>query len=230
MVSKFILMTSPVVQNTYSRRWEDKFDGTFGLQLDPSLDYIGLTAQHDSEWPFFLPSGTAGLPPMLQPSAATLVGISDPWSPLWYATCVDHVYRTASGDTVEVDHHGRRRSPSWPMPDVYWTQELTDRTAPKLDPDSQPFGYIPVNPLNNPTQSVSVSSLFPDLSSNRSTPLVHLPHTRSQSPRFEGDLYAALWVSGEGADRTGWCGYCSSWHKLKDSAYWYHMQYSVSMS
>lgn len=47
------------------------------------------------------------------------------------------------------------------------------------------------------------------------------PPLQKQNPRFEGDLYAALWVRGEGASRAGWCGFCASWHKLKDSAYWY---------
>ncbi|KAK1063813.1 hypothetical protein LTR12_014153 [Friedmanniomyces endolithicus] len=206
------------------------FDGTFGLQLDPSFDCSGLTAQQDNEWPFFLPSGTAGLPPLLEPSVATLVSISDTWNPSWQATCVDHVYRTPPADAVKVVDYGPRSSPSWSMLDVYWTQELTDRTTPTIDPGGLPFESVAVKPVNNPALSVSVASLFPDLSSNRSTPLAQPSHIRRQNPRFEGDLYAALWVSGEGADRIGWCGYCSSWHKLKDSAYWYHMQYSVSTS
>ena len=42
-----------------------------------------------------------------------------------------------------------------------------------------------------------------------------------QSLRFEGDLYTAVWVRGEGIERAGWCGFCSSWHKLKDSAFWF---------
>ncbi|KAF7191209.1 Meiotic expression up-regulated protein 26 [Pseudocercospora fuligena] len=53
---------------------------------------------------------------------------------------------------------------------------------------------------------------------------------RRQSPRFSGDRYTARWVRGEGIDRAGWCGVCSSWHKLKDSAYWYHMHYSHGIS
>lgn len=44
---------------------------------------------------------------------------------------------------------------------------------------------------------------------------------QTQSPRFEGDLYTAPFIKGEGVERAGWCGFCSSWHKLKDSAYWY---------
>lgn len=43
---------------------------------------------------------------------------------------------------------------------------------------------------------------------------------QKQSPRFEHDIYTALWVRGEGVSRAGWCGFCSSWLKLKDSAYW----------
>jgi len=215
-----IPMSLPVVQKTYSRRWDDIFEGTFGLQLDPSLDYSGFNMQQETEWPFSLPSGTAGLPPLPQPDLATLVSISDTWNPSWQATGVDHVYRTLSADAVEVVDHGPRDSLSWSMLDVYWTQELTHRTAPKLDPGGLPFESIAVKPVNNPAQNVSVASLFPDLSLDRSTPLAQASRIRRQSPRFEGDLYAALWVSGEGADRIGWCGYCSSWHKLKDSAYW----------
>ncbi|KAF2207463.1 hypothetical protein CERZMDRAFT_119045 [Cercospora zeae-maydis SCOH1-5] len=52
------------------------------------------------------------------------------------------------------------------------------------------------------------------------------PVPRRQSPRFVGDEYTARWVRGNGTDRAGWCRLCSSWHKLKDSAYWYHMHYS----
>ncbi|EME89144.1 uncharacterized protein MYCFIDRAFT_89652 [Pseudocercospora fijiensis CIRAD86] len=33
---------------------------------------------------------------------------------------------------------------------------------------------------------------------------------RRQSPRFSGDQYTATWVRGEGSDRAGWCGVCSS--------------------
>lgn len=42
---------------------------------------------------------------------------------------------------------------------------------------------------------------------------------RQQSPRFLGDEYAASWVRGSGVERTGWCGFCPTWHRLKDSAY-----------
>lgn len=41
-----------------------------------------------------------------------------------------------------------------------------------------------------------------------------------QRPRSDGDLYTAPYIKGEGVERMGWCAFCSSWHKLKDSAYW----------
>lgn len=46
---------------------------------------------------------------------------------------------------------------------------------------------------------------------------------RPQNPRFVGDEYAAAWVRGSGVERSGWCGLCPTWHKLKDSQYWYHV-------
>lgn len=57
-----------------------------------------------------------------------------------------------------------------------------------------------------------------------------LPKPRRQDPRWDGDEYAARWVRGEGIARTGFCGICSTWHKLKDSAYWYHMHYTHGIS
>ncbi|KAK3055657.1 hypothetical protein LTR09_003578 [Extremus antarcticus] len=53
---------------------------------------------------------------------------------------------------------------------------------------------------------------------------------QQQRPRFDGDQYTALFVRGQGIDRAGWCGYCSSWHKMKDSAFWYHIHYSHGIS
>lgn len=47
------------------------------------------------------------------------------------------------------------------------------------------------------------------------------PGMQRQRPRFEGDLYTAPWVRGEGTERAGWCSFCSTWHRLKDSAFWY---------
>lgn len=75
--------------------------------------------------------------------------------------------------------------------------------------------------------------LFAGLDGQQSTPtvsdsmLMALPDVepKPQSPRSESDLYTARWTVGEGKDRRGWCGYCSTYWKLKDSAYWYHLHY-----
>ena len=53
---------------------------------------------------------------------------------------------------------------------------------------------------------------------------------RKQSARFEHDLYTPNWVRGHGNSRAGWCGYCTSWHTLKDSAYWYHQHFAHGIS
>ncbi|KAK5173773.1 uncharacterized protein LTR77_002454 [Saxophila tyrrhenica] len=53
---------------------------------------------------------------------------------------------------------------------------------------------------------------------------------QQQRARFDGDQYTAAWTRGQGTDRAGWCGFCSTWHKMKDSAYWYHMHYSHGIS
>jgi len=63
--------------------------------------------------------------------------------------------------------------------------------------------------------------LLPSPSSDMS--FLDSPESRNlykQNPRFVGDLYTAPWVRGTGSDRAGWCTFCSSWLKLKDSAYW----------
>jgi hypothetical protein len=44
-----------------------------------------------------------------------------------------------------------------------------------------------------------------------------------QCPRFIGDEYTPGWIRGDGIHRAGWCKLCERWHKLKDSAYWYHV-------
>ncbi|KAI9142073.1 hypothetical protein BKA69DRAFT_1018907, partial [Paraphysoderma sedebokerense] len=50
---------------------------------------------------------------------------------------------------------------------------------------------------------------------------------REQSLRFPGDLYTPRLIRYEGQYREGYCGMCPEerWLQLKNSAYWYHMQY-----
>lgn len=51
-----------------------------------------------------------------------------------------------------------------------------------------------------------------------------------QDARWESDLYTARWIRGDGTDRAGWCAFCSTWYKLKDSAYVSWVSHSPSRS
>lgn len=69
--------------------------------------------------------------------------------------------------------------------------------------------------------SEETTTLYPGVSQMQRTnpPGESGQRLQLQKPRFEGDLYTAPWVRGESAERAGWCGFCSTWHKLKDSAF-----------
>ena len=66
-----------------------------------------------------------------------------------------------------------------------------------------------------------LAGAFPNLSEVRRSEPTASPEDQlqRQGPRFEGDLYTALWVKGEGTERAGWCGYCPTWHRLNVSNY-----------
>lgn len=53
-----------------------------------------------------------------------------------------------------------------------------------------------------------------------------------QLPRHPDDLYTPRWVRGKGAEREGFCGMCHPgiWLKIKQSSYWYHMNFSHGIS
>lgn len=53
---------------------------------------------------------------------------------------------------------------------------------------------------------------------------------RSQELRFHGDLYTPKYVRGHGNKREGWCGICSRWLVLKNSAFWYDKSFSHGIS
>lgn len=50
--------------------------------------------------------------------------------------------------------------------------------------------------------------------------------------RSEDDFYSPIWIRGRGADREGLCPICSPpiWFKIKQSAYWYHMNFFHGIS
>jgi hypothetical protein len=81
-------------------------------------------------------------------------------------------------------------------------------------------------PPQQPQQQSPSSNAPPTHDHPPSSPL----HPRRQPARFTGDLYTPPYVRGDGATRAGWCTLCSSWHTLKDSAYWYHMHFAHGIS
>lgn len=94
--------------------------------------------------------------------------------------------------------------------------------SPSARPSSSSVLVHPSPTQQEPnTTSTPVTTLFPDLSIVQRTEPPYSSSYKLQRgrPRFEGDLYTALWVRGESTERAGWCGFCSSWRRLKNSTY-----------
>ena len=65
------------------------------------------------------------------------------------------------------------------------------------------------------------------------SPPVSIPPTpRAAKPRHPDDLYAPLLIRGQGASKEGRCPHCphEAWFRLKQSAYWYHLNYRHGIS
>lgn len=90
--------------------------------------------------------------------------------------------------------------------------------------DGGPCSYPRATADHHPVTPEELQVLFPSPPLPRKEPPclcdANGQPLQKQNPRFEGDLYAALWIRGEGVSRAGWCGFCGTWHRLKDSAYW----------
>lgn len=157
--------------------------------------------------------------------------------PTWYPTYV------VQGETVFVaDPHtlqthaaqqeritpavtaGADRMSSMPQ-QVQQSGQFTNHDSPTMNTATPSTPDSPLDTLSD-TIMASISSRSHSEPAESDDP--DEPTPRRQTPRFAGDEYTARWVRGEGINRAGWCGMCSSWHRLKDSAYWYHMHYSVS--
>jgi len=67
--------------------------------------------------------------------------------------------------------------------------------------------------------SIDVHDMFPILDSTQRTDPPMCKDRKRQKPKSDLVLYTPLWVRGEGAERAGWCGFCPSWHRLKDSTF-----------
>lgn len=58
------------------------------------------------------------------------------------------------------------------------------------------------------------------------------PKIMTREPRFDGDLYTPRFQRGAGEAKEGFCGLCSPgvWLRIKQSSYWYHMNYHHGIS
>ena len=106
------------------------------------------------------------------------------------------------------------------LPPQYSQYSITSTPNASQDYHSSPIPPPPPPPPPTTTNAPPVQDLLP------SNPM----HPRQQPARFIGDLYTPTWVRGDGATRAGWCTLCSTWHTLKDSAYWYHMHFAHGIS
>lgn len=112
---------------------------------------------------------------------------------------------------------------------MMWTvQPESQQTAMQSSPPLRPFD---VNALtSHPPNLFQCTSRAPRPPAMDDLAVADPLHPRKQSARFEQDLYTPAWIRGHGNGRSGWCGYCTSWHTLKDSAYWYHMHFAHGVS
>ncbi|KAH9843379.1 putative conserved fungal protein [Teratosphaeria destructans] len=123
-------------------------------------------------------------------------------------------------------------SPDGPNISSNWSQSShnisSDVPVGGTGSDPQDTGPYSLQPQWPP----SASDIFKPLLRRSDPPetdfAVGTSRPQPQNPRFEGDLYTAQWTRGDGPDRLGWCGYCSSWWRLKDSAYWVSQAYPRS--
>jgi hypothetical protein len=58
------------------------------------------------------------------------------------------------------------------------------------------------------------------------------PKIIARKPRFDGDLYTPRFQRGMGEAKEGFCGLCTPgiWLRIKQSSYWYHMNYHHGIS
>jgi hypothetical protein len=113
------------------------------------------------------------------------------------------------------------------MTHPYTTQDISE-SALWTDQTTTGYGARLDSTTSTTDNGQTTASLFSTALGAKVDPpyASHDQGIQRQRPRFDGDVYTASWVRGEGHERAGWCGFCSTWHKMRDSAFWYHMHYS----
>ena len=148
------------------------------------------------------------------------------WAPIDTDIFSDNFTRE---DFNRYDSYVRNKEASQQQSDTVrhrWTADTTikaDNTYHWRD-----SGYTSSNSYEAPIVLEPMYPNYFDKLTSRTDP-PNIADVQRQWPRFEDDLYTALWVRREGTQREGWCGFCSSWHKLKESAFWYVAEKSKSI-
>jgi len=107
-----------------------------------------------------------------------------------------------------------------------------------LEQHRQPLREITnaLKPVELPRKVAKISSDFAEESPNPADKkqAVDLtdPDIELRRKRFEGDLYTPRWVRGKGGNKEGFCELCvpGIWLKIKQSAYWYHLNFHHGVS
>ena len=83
--------------------------------------------------------------------------------------------------------------------------------------------------ISKPVSSKVNSSSTPQFSN---VPLLAQQNLELRERRSSDDCYSPVWIRGRGVDREGLCPLCDPphWFKIKQSAYWYHMNFYHGIS
>jgi hypothetical protein len=136
----------------------------------------------------------------------------------------DEVFSIDYGDLASYSHHEQGLAASDMQHHYTGTPGDLAPAAAYIAPHTNAWGQKSESSMSSPATGSFNDATQLLLSFNHLPPRTVPPDTsglQRQDPRSEGDLYTAPFIKGEGVERMGWCSFCSSWHKLKDSAYWY---------
>ncbi|KAJ2078555.1 hypothetical protein H4R24_004394 [Coemansia sp. RSA 988] len=120
------------------------------------------------------------------------------------------------------------------VPGYFYNGFARDSSGPVM-PEGLFSSTHPIPAISGVTVSPKIKPWrisVPDVASaaDETVPLKMRP--RRQKIRFADDLYTPMWVRGNGHQKEGFCDTCTpgKWLQLKNSAFWYHKQFSHGIS
>ncbi|KAJ2724392.1 hypothetical protein GGI07_001993 [Coemansia sp. Benny D115] len=161
-------------------------------------------------------------------SAASMNGMTSPMS----AAAAYHQAPPGGGyfyDGLVISGTGSHPSINVPVPPIAPNGGAGGSSSFMMVP--APIPSIPgvtVSPKEKPRR-LSVPDLIPTAEEEGIGPAAR---PRRQKLRFNSDLYTPMWVRNNGQQKEGFCDTCSpgKWLQLKNSAFWYHKQFSHGIS